>query len=493
MSISNNQSSISLEQPSSVSYPYQSELSTTSPSDQPSLSNEVADADSNVLAEPLQETHDPGMDNADSTPTTMDVPAVAGSSGDQNEVLITTRSSNEPSLEISVIQSPASQSVDQPQGQDTAPEQTDTNEDSTDATSPVPSAGAAHESEPEEQTTEAADEVPDWVTYTEDTSVPDEEEMKEIEESEYDKLSAHDIHAMEEQFFADVDDPDQRPVKKLRLSWLIKGVRGTRDRPNFARVMNSPGALVDGLYWSIKFYPRGDNCSSLSAFVRCSRDPPPIDEECPESEFTYYEGLPDANFSNNIEPTAKMTISAKDRPKPDKEAKQNEQQEQGEVKKQTAITESEDTSNNPPTTSEGTSETSAGKSETNDLPNWRVSAQLGMAIYNPVEPRTGHLQSDGHQFSKFCDDWGWVNFVGPWDEIHKRKRGQRQPLLQNDTMAIDAYVRIYEDPTEALWWHESKDESQWPSKELAGYFPMGTPGLYHSPAVAGITAWSTLR
>ena len=101
--------------------------------------------------------------------------------------------------------------------------------------------------------------------------------------------------------------------------------------------------------------------------------------------------------------------------------------------------------------------------------------------------------SSEHQFNKHNDDWGWTNFHGPWTDIPRRRPGQHQALLRNDTIAMDAYIRVFEDPTQALWWHESQEyEKYWDSKSLAGYFPMGTPPLYHSPGVAGITAWLLL-
>merc|ERR1711939_1063314 len=82
---------------------------------------------------------------------------------------------------------------------------------------------------------------PAWVTWDDDLSTPTEDEMTELTSraSRGQELSALDVPSVEKRIYQDVDDPEQRPVKKLRLSWIIKGVRGTRDKPNHARVLIS--------------------------------------------------------------------------------------------------------------------------------------------------------------------------------------------------------------------------------------------------------------
>lgn len=333
-------------------------------------------------------------------------------------------------------------------------------------------------------------EIPEWVTWDDDLSTPTEEEMTEIRlrESRGTELSALDVPSVEKRIYQDVDDPDQRPVKKLRLSWVIKGVRGTKDKPNHARVMVSPAALVDGNYWQIKFYPRGNKCVSLSAYIKCSRHPPKTDGEVPDSMFSFFEGPPDANLGTGAVPIQTLKTDPRAREKtpdtaPPSTVPDSEKQENHGV--------SEETSQDPHETSDNEQQdtNNAGKSVEEE---WRVSAQLGMVMYNPEEPRTCTYMSSEHQFAKSNDDWGWTNFVGPWRDIHLRQHCQRTPLLQNDTIAIDAYIRIFDDPSQSLWWHSSDVETQWDSKSLAGYYPMGTPPLYHSPAVAGLTSWLLL-
>jgi len=331
--------------------------------------------------------------------------------------------------------------------------------------------------------------IPEWVTYEEDLSTPDEEELKGIESSGL-EISALDVPSIEKRVYSDVDDPEQRPVKKIRLSWVIKGVRGTRDKPNYAPMMTSPCALVDGNYWQIKFFPRGNKCSSLSAYIRCTRSPPTPGEEVAESTFTYYHGAPDADMSDGATPTETIKVAAATT-KPDEARDTPENQNRDSPTKHGDHGPTEDPAATPSQVTGDDAKEEDGSPPT-DEEDWRISAQLGMVIYNPAEPRTNTCMFSAHQFAEHNDDWGWTDFVPAWNEIHIRHQGQRQALLRNDTIAIDAYIRIFEDPSQALWWHSCDDEEQWNSKSLAGYFPMGTPPLYHSPAVAGITAWLLL-
>ncbi|KAF7510267.1 hypothetical protein GJ744_006963 [Endocarpon pusillum] len=345
------------------------------------------------------------------------------------------------------------------------------------------------ESPPFPSPTDSTDESPEWVDIEEDTSAPSEEELKEIEASN--DISARDVKYHEESFYAEApEDPEQQPSQKMRLTWVIKGVRGTKEKPNRARIMNSPAVLVGGFYWYLKFFPRGNNSSALSAYVRCSRREPKPDEEVPENTFSVVYGAPDADLGE-LKPAVDMSIPAtsvsleaetkvtEDDSGPDEASKKPSE---GEALQH-------DESANASADVEESS--AAAEDQEEDAEDWRVSAQIGIIIYNPEEPRTKYDMAACHQFNKHNDDWGWTNFHGPWSEIHKRRHGQRQALLRNDTLALDAYIRIFNDPSQALWWHHCGAEEQWDSVSLTGYPAMGTK-LYHSPGVAGITSWLLL-
>ena len=369
------------------------------------------------------------------------------------------------------------------------PQQIEEQVPSTDAPNEPAPPAVPDEVAPPSPPADATDEPPEWVDIEEDMSVPDEEELKEIEASN--DTSARDVKHHEESFYAEApEDPEQQPSQKMRLTWVIKGVRGTKEKPNRARIMNSPAVLVGGFYWYLKFFPRGNNSSALSAYVKCSRREPKPDEEVPENTFSVVYGAPDADLGG-LKPAIDMSIPATGVPtKEESKVKQDESNpDESSKKAPEGETVQPDESANASADTQENSATIEDQEE--DADDWRVSAQIGIIIYNPEEPRTKFDMAACHQFNKHNDDWGWTNFHGPWSEIHKRRHGQRQALLRNDTLALDAYIRIFNDPSQALWWHHCGAEEQWDSVSLTGYRAMGTK-LYHSPGVAGITSWLLL-
>lgn len=318
-----------------------------------------------------------------------------------------------------------------------------------------------------------------WVDLKEDTSTPDENEVKEIEESGHEH-SAHNFDYFEDQFYSEEDDPEFRPSKKIRLTWILKGIRGTKDRPNYARVINSPAAKVGDFYWRLKFFPRGNNSRSLSCYIKCSKSPGDDDEEVLETKFRWLEG-PGDGLLGNIEPRGVVNFPATP-PKIEKRADNVDST----VPKESAEKHEEGVKGEAQPSLE--SAVNAEKIGSED-DGWRVPAQIGVVIYNPEEPRTNHYNSSCHQFNKGNDDWGWTNFQPEgWDEIHTRQRFQRQALLRNDTLAFDAYIRVFEDPTQRLWFHTSESESFWDGLSVTGYRAFGTPPLRHSPGVAGLAS-----
>lgn len=265
----------------------------------------------------------------------------------------------------------------------------------------------------------------------------------------------------ESNFFRDLNDPEYVPKEKARLTWTFKGVRGTPEAPNRAKMMRSPPAYIGGYWWRIKFYPRGNNVGSLSVYIECSPTLPPPDEELPETQFTIRRGVPNANLNDNA-PDLEMHTPATD---------------------DTAGWFDDYRSRYPAAAS------SSSIDDGNTSSPWRVSAQIGVIVYNPQEPRTGWMQSSCHQFNPHNLDWGWTYFHGPWDQIHQRRRGQHRALLNNDTLAFDAYIRVIDDPTKSLWWHPSDSEPTWDSLALTGYRPLGDSVINHSAEVAGLASW----
>ncbi|CEN60663.1 Putative MATH and UCH domain protein, putaitve (AFU_orthologue; AFUA_5G01750) [Aspergillus calidoustus] len=222
--------------------------------------------------------------------------------------------------------------------------------------------------------------------------------------------------------------------------------------------MRSPPAFVGGYWWTIKFFPRGNNVGSLSAYIECSSTPPKPDSTLPETEFKVLRGPADAKLDAST-PDLDMKFARTEDPDAWSEAFKSQYP------------------------------AAANASEAATPETWRVSAQIGVIVYNPDEPRTGFMQSSCHQFNPHNLDWGWTNFHGPWDQIHRRQRGQHQALLRNDTLAFDAYIQIFDDPTRSLWWHPSDAEQTWDSLGLTGYRPLGDSVINHSADVAGLATW----
>ncbi|KAF7718202.1 Ubiquitin carboxyl-terminal hydrolase [Penicillium ucsense] len=303
-----------------------------------------------------------------------------------------------------------------------------------------------------------------WAEIAEDRSGPDEEELKEINSAEQD-YSACDHTYWESNFFRDLNDPEYVPREKMRLTWTLKGVRGTREAPNRAKVMRSPAAFVGGYWWRIKFYPRGNNVGSLSVYLECSPTMPDPDETLPDTSFTVRRGKAETKLDDVVPEFDIQTPATSDSRMwlNDFRAKYY----QAAPDARAVETDAEAHSSGP----------------------WRVAAQIGVIVYNPEEPRTGWMQSSCHQFNPHNLDWGWTYFHGPWDQIHKRRRGQHRALLNNDTLAFDAYIRVIDDPTQSLWWHPSDSEPTWDSLALTGYRPLGDSVINHSAEVAGLASW----
>ncbi|EQL32038.1 hypothetical protein RJZ56_006416 [Blastomyces dermatitidis] len=323
-----------------------------------------------------------------------------------------------------------------------------------------------------------------WADIEQDTSSPDEGEIKEIESG--DDHSALDYDYWEKTFYSELDDPEYTPAEKARLTWKFKGVRGTKEKPNRATIMRSPAAFIGGLYWRIKFFPRGNNVESLSIYVESSPTPPEQDKDIPETEFKVFKGPPNAVLSDLV-PEVDITLpatadSCREAPTAPASASQDDEKQEPPAAGNTQHIPIE----------EPTSEQSRELPPSEASQDWRVSAQIGVIVYNPNEPRTAYMQSSCHQFNINNVDWGWTTFHGPWNKIHVRQRGQRQALLQNDTLAFDAYIRIIDDPTQSLWWHSSECEPIWDSLSLTGYRPMGASNVEYSFEAAGLVSWLLL-
>ena len=336
---------------------------------------------------------------------------------------------------------------------------------------------AAEEEEGDEESDDSSDEEehPYWVNLKEDTSAPDDRELKVIEDS-VNEVSALDHEHWERLINEPLDDPEYVPDAAGNITWTVKGVHGTTEKPNREKIMRSPSVLIGGYYWNIKYFPHGnDGTEQLSIYIECS--PTPYEDAREENAAV--------STASSGSKEVKMVVESSNHDLPTANINHN-----------TATTsDTVDTTNS----SEG-QDRSTEDTQTSDKPSqakapgsWGIAAQIGCVLYNPEEPRVNVYQKGCHRYFNDSPDWGWTRFHGPWDEIHKRQRLQRQALLRNDTLAFTAYIRTINDDTKSLWWHPPKDSPPWDSRAMTGVPPFECPVYQSSAMVAAISAWLSLQ
>ncbi|MCJ1284158.1 hypothetical protein MMC26_003489 [Xylographa opegraphella] len=306
-----------------------------------------------------------------------------------------------------------------------------------------------------------------WESFCEDNSSPSEEELYEINRRP--KISALNHDHWEDIFFQEVGDPEHTVAATGHILWTVPVFHGTKEDPNRERVMRSPSVNIGGYVWNIKMLPRGDETTDqISVYVECT-GPAAADNARKPSIIGENVNLAAANNSSTlpISTDEVVTMSLTDQPR-------------SHVSAETPFHKAADIQT------------------TNDIDNafpdapWDVAAQIGCVMYNPNEPRVRVYDKSAHHYDNSSKDWGWVRFHGPWETIHLREHLQRQPLLRNDTIALTAYVRTFDDPTKALWWHQEK-QNQWDSLLKAGNRGLFTPGQNGRALVAALSAWLHLK
>lgn len=285
------------------------------------------------------------------------------------------------------------------------------------------------------------DGVQPWHPIQEDTSSPDEAELKEIDETS--EHSALDHEYWESKAFLPLEEPEYTAGGTGRIHWSIDAYNGTREKPNRDIVMKSEPMTIGGHQWQIKFYPKGNDSDYLSVYLEC---------------------LSVVNAKTEKD-------EAKDEVKGNESSKEGSSEEDKEVAKEgDAMAMNEDTpivasASAPPVESQHTPLPLLGSKT---VPKRQcVAAQVSVVLYNPTEPRVHYSRTALHRFCNGSPDWGWTRFHGPYYDIAHRMRGQRQALLRDDKLAFTGYVRIIEDETDCLWEHHSR-ENPWDSFAMTG-------------------------
>lgn len=264
------------------------------------------------------------------------------------------------------------------------------------------------------------------------------------------------------------------------MTWTVQGVNGTPEKPNKERIMRSPSVLIGDHYWNIKYYPRGnDGTEQLSVYIECATSPY---EEKKGVEAT--STSPAAKSTDRDESLASPVETGNPPGNEASIANDAAVATQGAGQPDSAW--GADLENPPLPVVEEPVATSA---DTLAINRWEVAAQVSCVVHNPAEPRVHVCQKSSHRYYNDNPDWGWTRFHGPWEEIHKRQRFQRQALLRNDTLVFTAYIRTIKDDTGALWWHPPKEKPEWNSVARVGLKRLVCGHFQSSALIAAISSW----
>jgi hypothetical protein len=276
-----------------------------------------------------------------------------------------------------------------------------------------------------------------WHAIHEDTSSPDEIELKEIEASEEHSALNHEY--WESNAFLPLEEPEFTAGQSGRIDWAIDAYNGTQEQPNRDVVMKSDIVTVGGHQWQIKFYPKGNDSDYLSVYLEC------LSVMDPKKK------------TDNTQSSDKSSKSD------DMLEMEDKLQDEMDIAEQ-APTESTCLSNSPVEAQHAPLPLLGSKT----VPRRRcVAAQVSVVLYNPTEPRVHYSKTALHRFCGGSPDWGWTRFHGPYYDIAHRMRGHRSALLRDDKLAFTGYIRIVDDETNCLWEHHS-NENQWDSFAMTG-------------------------
>lgn len=232
--------------------------------------------------------------------------------------------------------------------------------------------------------------------------------------------------------------------------------------------MRSPSVLIDGYYWNIKVFPRGNEGSSLmSVYIECSTSPRGGSTADDTNAVKAATDLPTTNG-------ASATI-------------------QPESNEQSSSSAASGPTSSAPVTAPGNEKTefqpTSGQDADKTKDRWEMPAQILCVAYNPEEPRVLASDRSDHRFFHDSPDWGWRRFHGPWNKLHRRQPLQRQALLRNDTLCFTAYIRTLKDHTGALFWHAPEGQPQWDHFERLGLNRMLAGSWSSGAAVSALVTW----
>lgn len=103
---------------------------------------------------------------------------------------------------------------------------------------------------------------------------------------------------------------------------------------------------------------------------------------------------------------------------------------------------------------------------------WYVCAQFYLDIWNPLHPDSHTVMSSHHRFSNNETDWGFTAFMDS-KQLSSIQRSHQYPILENNQLNITAYVKVIDDSSTGVLWHNLVD---YDSKSNTGFVGLGNQG-----------------
>lgn len=105
--------------------------------------------------------------------------------------------------------------------------------------------------------------------------------------------------------------------------------------------------------------------------------------------------------------------------------------------------------------------------------DWHVCAQFALDIWNPQFPESHYPSGSSHRFNKNETDWGFSSFISSRDLASVAKIAQPHAILENNQVNITGYVRVIDDSSTGVLWHNFVD---YDSKANTGFVGLNNQG-----------------
>ncbi|KIW09562.1 uncharacterized protein PV09_00435 [Verruconis gallopava] len=304
-----------------------------------------------------------------------------------------------------------------------------------------------------------------WHEIIEDTSVPDEDELKEIEAMT--EHSALDDEYWRRRTFAPLHDPEYTPGPSGSIRWTIERLNGTREEPNLELLLESESVQIGDYRFRLKLYPNSINESRyLSVFLSC-------------------------DTMAELKPSKPHELLPKPRKKKSKERNKTAKSKESSTTDAQADASSSSSRQEPKQEWQHTPLPLLDPKRIPKRPS--VAAQFSIIMYNPEEPRTHYHMTFSHRFCPGAPDHGTPHFGFSKADAAIRRRQQRQAIYRNDKLAFVTHIRLINDDTGCLW-ERSNRENPYDSLMITGLQGISSRGFGMSGGnvISAISTWLLL-